>query len=116
MSDKKIVCPKCGKFALKQIKSKKNGKFWWICQGPQEFCGAIYPDENGSPDVPQENSQASDFIKWLMDEDQRMNALTEWEREFIQSLMEKAEGDFYTGKQIKSLEKIGEKFIDAPEF
>ena len=41
------VCPKCGK-ALKKIKSKKNGKFYWVCSDKE--CKSIFDDKKGKPD------------------------------------------------------------------
>ena len=111
----KHVCPNCKKFVLKQIKSRKNGKFWWVCQGPTDDCGAIFPDDKGKPDFPVENPGASGFVKWLI-EDDRMHALTEFEETYVQRIIEKDEGDFYTSTQIRMLKGIADKFADSPEF
>ncbi|MHB1527835.1 MAG: topoisomerase DNA-binding C4 zinc finger domain-containing protein [Acidiferrobacteraceae bacterium] len=48
MSDTKLKCPRC-KGDLKKIQSKKNQKFYWICQSAEEVCSAIYSDRNGEP-------------------------------------------------------------------
>lgn len=42
------TCPKCGK-VLKRIKSKKNGKYYWICSDRE--CKTIFGDKNGKPDL-----------------------------------------------------------------
>ena len=41
-------CPKCGD-ALKRIQSKKNQKFYWVCENAEEICKAIYSDRDGEP-------------------------------------------------------------------
>ncbi|MBR3621915.1 MAG: DNA topoisomerase III [Selenomonadaceae bacterium] len=40
-------CPKCDK-PLKKIRSKKNQKFYWICE--DKNCQVIFSDKNGKPD------------------------------------------------------------------
>ena len=40
-------CPKCDK-PLKKIRSKKNQKFYWICE--DKNCRVIFSDKNGKPD------------------------------------------------------------------
>lgn len=40
-------CPKC-EAGLKRIKSKKNGKFYWLCMDNVE-CKSIFPDNRGKP-------------------------------------------------------------------
>lgn len=40
-------CPKCNA-GLKRIKSKKNGKFYWLCMDNVE-CKSIFPDNRGKP-------------------------------------------------------------------
>lgn len=40
-------CPKCNS-GLKRIKSKKNGKFYWLCLD-KEVCKSIFPDNRGKP-------------------------------------------------------------------
>ena len=44
----KPTCPKCGT-DLKRIFSKKKQKFFWMCMGATETCGAFYPDADGKP-------------------------------------------------------------------
>lgn len=39
---------KCGT-DLKRIQSKKNQKFYWVCQAPEEVCNNIYSDADGRP-------------------------------------------------------------------
>lgn len=46
---KMYQCPKCHKHDLKRIVSKKNGKPYWICQGPTEVCDAIFSERDGEP-------------------------------------------------------------------
>ncbi|MCG7877213.1 MAG: DNA topoisomerase III [Candidatus Thiodiazotropha endolucinida] len=42
-------CPKCDS-KLKRVKSKKNGKHYWICRKDRNAdCDAIYPDAMGKP-------------------------------------------------------------------
>jgi len=41
-------CPTCGK-PMKKIKSKKNGKFYWVCSDRE--CKTIFSDKNGKPDM-----------------------------------------------------------------
>lgn len=119
----KHVCQNCGQFTLKQITSKsgKNaGKKFWVCQAPEEVCDAIYPDDNGKPDFPEENPDALTCLEWLAEEE-RWPALTEWERDFIAGLVEKAESQLdkplaFSQKQLGVIRKIADKFAAAPEF
>lgn len=48
-------CPKC-EAGLRQIKSKKNGKKYWVC-GNKETCNAIYQDNRGKPAFPKKVDQ-----------------------------------------------------------
>lgn len=41
-------CPTC-QADLKRVVSKKNGKPYWLCQGPTEACGGIYSERDGEP-------------------------------------------------------------------
>ena len=50
------TCPKCHK-ALRRIKSKKNGKFYWICTDRE--CKTIFSDKNGKPDMTEKKGSAS---------------------------------------------------------
>lgn len=120
----KYVCKSCGKFTLKQITSKnpgKNlGKKFWVCQAPAELCHAIFPDADGKPEFPEENPGALLALDYLQDDD-RQNALSEWERGFVAALVEKAQEQLdspltFTPKQIQMLRSITDKFADAPEF
>lgn len=113
------TCRACGQFNLKQITSKKSGKLYWVCQGPEEVCNAIYGDGGGKPDFPEENPAALLLLEWLSDDDNR-KGLSEWEVKFVSSLEEKANEQLdspltFTDKQLKSLKKISEKFANAPK-
>ena len=53
MSDKTAAttehtCPKC-RGDLKRIQSKKNHKYYWICQSATEICNSIFLDRDGEP-------------------------------------------------------------------
>lgn len=48
-------CPKC-EAGLRQIKSKKNGKKYWVC-GNKDVCNSIYPDNRGKPAFPKQVDQ-----------------------------------------------------------
>ncbi len=114
----KHICPECGQFYLKQITSKKSSKKYWVCQGPEESCNAIFSDDDGKPDFPQENPEAMLCVEWLSD---RQQALTEWERDFVAGLMEKAEQQvdkplLLSEKQLAVIHKIADRFAEAPEF
>lgn len=115
----KHVCPQCQKYTLKRIKSKKTSKHYWVCQGPQEACGAIFHDSDGSPEFPEQNEAAVAFISWLY-EDGRDNSLTSWEKEFVEKLADKAQEQggmlYFTKKQLKVLHGIADKFVGSPEF
>lgn len=116
----KHICPQCGEFYLKQITSKKNSKKFWVCQAPEEVCDAIYNDDDGKPDFPSENPEALLCVEWLADPDRR-KALTEWERDFIAGLMEKAEQQvdkplMLSEKQLTIIHKIADRFAAAPDF
>ncbi len=114
----KNICPECGQFYLKQITSKKNGNKFWVCQGPEDLCNAIFNDDDGKPDFPSENPEALLCVEWLSGQQQ---ALTEWEKDFIAGLMEKAEQQVdkpltFSEKQLKIIHKIADRFTEAPEF
>lgn len=116
--DTQHTCPKCGKYNLKQINSKKTGKRYWVCQGPTEECNAIYSDSGGKPEFPEENPGALLMLEWLSDED-RMKALSAWELNFISGLATKAEEQLdspltFTSKQLDVLRKIGSRFANSP--
>ncbi len=120
---KKFACPKCGKFALKQLTAKQGkneGKQFWVCAGPQEQCGAFFWDSNGQPDLPIQDPKVTAFLAWFIEEAERMQALTAWEKTFVGSLIERPDpeinGDFYTRKQVEVLRSISSKFVNSPEF
>ena len=52
-------CPKCGD-TLKRIKSKRNQKFYWVCENAEEICNAIYSDRDGAPILLQFGDPESD--------------------------------------------------------
>ncbi len=114
------VCPECGDFNMKLITSKKTGKKYWVCQAPEEVCRAIFPDDGGKPDFPQENPEALAALEWLAAEE-RQKSLNEWEREFVAGLIEKVEQQIatphqFTQKQIGALRKLADRFANAPKF